>query len=198
MIVQQGIDLGTPLHETVVKRGLVELNPDIHFDLAACIGQIHPMINQRQGVYVYGQHICSMDRSTPELPMIPEYKVWTETRHRVVAQWADANKPGASMRLRIIHPGEYEYRDKREIARKGIDPSLSLRDDGAVVEYTPYIEVRGRGRVFRLGWRHTFEALLRRQVRGVTRTSLAARFGVDMLKYPVGPPDEVAAALLEE
>ena len=193
MIVQQGIDLGTPLHETVVKRGLIELNPDIHFDLAAAIGQIHPMILGRQGVYLYGRHICSMDRG-----MIPEYKVWTETRRRVVGQWADANKPGASVIFRVIHEGEYEYKDKREIARRGSDPSLSLRDDGAVVEYTPYIEVRGKGRVHRLGWRHTFEALLRRQVRGVTRMSLAARFGVDMLKYPMGPPDEVAAALLEE
>lgn len=193
MIVQQGIDLGKPLHESVIKAGLRDLNPDIHFDLAAAIGQIHPGINQRQGVYLYGQHICSMDRD-----MIPEYKIWTQHTARVPGEWADANRPGSSMKMAVIQPWETGYRDLREIARRGTDPSLTLRDDGAVVYWTVFVEQKVRGRVHRLGWRHTFEAILRKQVRGVTRSSIALRFNVDMLKYPVGPPDEVNAALLEE
>jgi hypothetical protein len=192
-IVQQGMELGRPLDEATVKTGLQEMNPDLHFDLAAAIGQIHPFINDRQGVYLYGSHICAMDRG-----MIPEYKIWTQRTIRVEGQWAEADLNTASIQWRVVRRGEEGFEDKKILATTGSDPSLMVRDDGAVVEMVPIVERKVKGRVHRLGWRHTFEALLRHQVRGVTRQSLSERFGVDMLKYPVGPPDEVSAALLEE
>ena len=55
-----------------------------------------------------------------------------------------------------------------------------------------------RDRVFRLGWRYTFERLVMANVPGVTRESLGEKFGVDMHKYPVGAPDEVQAFMTEE
>lgn len=192
-IVQQGMEFGRPLDEADVKAGLQEMNPDIHFDLAGAIGQIHPFINQRQGVYLYGRHLCAMDRG-----IIPEYKIWTQRTIRVEGQWADADLSTSSIQWRVLRRGEDDFEDKKRVAMTGADPSLMVRDDGAVVEMIPIVEMKVKGRVHRLGWRHTFEALLRHRVRGVTRQSLSERFGVDMLKYPVGPPDEVSAALLEE
>jgi len=193
MLVQQGIEFGTPLDEVTVKTGLREMNGDIHFDLAAAIGQTHPFINDRQGVYIYGRHLCSMDRG-----IIPEFKIWTQRTIRLEGQWAEADQSNASIQFRVLSRGDEGFEDKRDIAKTGFDPSLTIRDDGAIVEMVPVVERKVKGRVHRLGWRHTFEALLRLQVRGVTRSSLSQRFAIDMLKYPVGSPDEVASALLEE
>ena len=55
-----------------------------------------------------------------------------------------------------------------------------------------------RGRCLRVGWRHTFEGILRFGVPGVTRESLSAKFHVDMYKVPIGPIEELVAALVEE
>jgi hypothetical protein len=55
-----------------------------------------------------------------------------------------------------------------------------------------------RGRVVQLGWRHTFERIINANVPGATREAIGAKFKVDMLKFPVGAPDELIAALVEE
>lgn len=62
---------GESMDETKLKNGLRTLNPDIHFDMGACLGKYHPHIDRWQGIFLYGKHICSMDRGA-----IPEYNVW--------------------------------------------------------------------------------------------------------------------------
>jgi len=55
-----------------------------------------------------------------------------------------------------------------------------------------------RGRVIMLGWRHTFERLINANIPGITRDSLMVKFGVDLLKFPCGAPEEIRAELMEE
>ena len=63
-------EFGKSLDSTLIERGLMELCPDIHFDLAACIGQWHPGILYRKGVYHKGLHVCGLDRG-----IVPEFKL---------------------------------------------------------------------------------------------------------------------------
>lgn len=193
LATQTGIALGHPIHESTIKAGLRELNPGLHFDLAAATGQLHPFIHQRQGVYFQGQHLCSMDRG-----MIPEVKQFGVRSMRVPAEWWEADKDDVSIEWVTIRPEMPGYRDLRELADKQLDCNYALRDDGSLMKMQPMKTIKARGRCITLGWRHTFEGILRHGLSGVNRMTLGAKFGVDMLKYPVGPPEEVAAALLEE
>ena len=62
---------GTRIDEVVFKRGLQELNPDLHFDLGGAHNLYHPGIAERQGVFLRGKHICSMDRG-----LLPEFTIY--------------------------------------------------------------------------------------------------------------------------
>jgi len=62
---------GETMHEDRLKDGLKSLNPDIHFDMGGNLDIYHPRIDDWQGVFVNGRHICSMGRGT-----LPEYDVW--------------------------------------------------------------------------------------------------------------------------
>jgi len=62
---------GNMIHETVLKRGLKELCPDVHFDMAAALNIWHPRIDEWQGIYVNGRHVGSMDRGS-----IPEFTIY--------------------------------------------------------------------------------------------------------------------------
>lgn len=62
---------GTCIDEVVFKRGLQELNPDLHFDLGGAHDIWHPGISERQGVFFKGKHICSMDRGS-----LPEFSIY--------------------------------------------------------------------------------------------------------------------------
>jgi len=63
---------GQTMTEHAIKSGLQKLNQHIHFDLGAAINKNHPRIDEWQGVFINGQHLCSMDRGVS----IPEYDVW--------------------------------------------------------------------------------------------------------------------------
>jgi hypothetical protein len=193
VITQSGPDFGRTLDSVTVIEGLLDLCPGLHFDLAACIGQIHPYINDRQGVYYQGRHICSMDRGT-----IPEYKIWNVRTVVAEVPWHDADKDGVSIRFDRIWPWEDGFDDLWERASRGGDPALSITAGGRLLRLRCLKAIKAPGTVLRVGWRHTFERILQFGVPGVTRQSLSAKFGVDMLKYPVGPPDEVLAALTQE
>jgi len=62
---------GYCIDEVVFKRGLQEMNPDIHFDLGGNHDIFHPGILERQGVFLNGKHICSMDRG-----VLPEFSIY--------------------------------------------------------------------------------------------------------------------------
>jgi len=62
---------GNCIDEVVFKNGLKELNPDLHFDLGGAHDIWHPGISERQGVFLNGRHICSMDRGS-----LPEFSIY--------------------------------------------------------------------------------------------------------------------------
>lgn len=192
-ITQAGPVYGQVLDSFVIETGLRELCPDLHFDLGGKHNQLHPFINQRQGVYYKGNHVCSMDRG-----MVPEFKLWTVKWAKVPVGWEDADKDDVSIQYRVVHPWEPEFMELYEKASKGNLPEYQLLDDGRLIHAHCVADRKVCDRVALVGWRHTFERLLHHQVPGITRESLAKKFGVDMWKYPVGGPTDLAAALLEE
>lgn len=191
-VTDGGTDTGKVLDSAAIVTGLQELNKDLHFDLAAAIGQQHPYINDRQGVYFYGKHLCSMDRG-----LVPEYKLYSVTKVPVEVDWADADKEGVSIRYVQVLPTDEGYEDLEQAAKRGNDPAVQMRGS-MVIRMAPVAMRPMRGTVIRLGWRHTFEGVLRHDIPGVTRKSVSEKFGVDMLKYPMGSPSELLAALVEE
>jgi hypothetical protein len=64
-------DFGQYFLEEQIKAGLLRLCPDLHFDMGGNLGLYHPRIEEWQGVFHLGRHICSMSRG-----VIPEYDVW--------------------------------------------------------------------------------------------------------------------------
>ena len=165
----------------------------MHFDLGAALGQWHPYIERRQGVFFQGSHICSMDRG-----MIPEFKAWGTQERVVPAQWAEADQSNVSIRWQIVPTSDPEYPDKWAMAKAGLANEYSVRDDGRLMFLTPFKTIQGRGKVWRLGWRHTFAAILFRQISGITHASLGAKFGIDAMAFPQGAPEDIHAALFEE
>ena len=186
-------DWGKTLDSFTVEKGLRELNADMHFDLAAAIGQVHPYINQRQGVYYKGRHLCSMDRGT-----IPEFKVWTMKEADDNVQWADADKEDSKIKYEVIHPASPAYADLYAEARKGRRDDLAIHDNGQLVRRWVAAPRMVRDRVVRVGWRHTFERIIMAQIPNVTREAIAAKFNVNMWMIPTGGPEETWAMLMEE
>jgi hypothetical protein len=72
------------------------------------------------------------------------------------------------------------------------------RPDGCIVAYTPVAYRKVRGKVVQVGWRHTLERIIHRDLPGLTREAIGKKFGFDMLKFPVGAPEELVAELVEE
>jgi hypothetical protein len=193
------VEFGKTLDSTLIETGLRDLCPGIHFDLAGCIGQVHPYVTTRQGVYFMGRHIVGMDRGP-----VPEFKIWNQIEVVGPGEWWQADLDNASIAYETVHPGMQGYEDLKIKAERGNDPALMAIKDPLsgrtkhVRKMQVKIRRKVRGRCMKLGWRHTFEALLRNELPGITRESLAAKFNVDMLLFPVGSPDELAAVLLEE
>jgi hypothetical protein len=65
-------DYGQPMHETVIKKGLQELNSELHFDMGDKLKIWHPRMDERQGIFLRGKHVCTMDRGN-----IPEFCIWS-------------------------------------------------------------------------------------------------------------------------
>ena len=114
LATQTGPEHGTTLDSATVERGLKELCPSLHFDMGAKLGIWHPKIQDRQGVFYNGGHICSMDRG-----VIPEYKLWSVSESVVEVDWAEADKDDVSIHWQRIAPGAEGYDDLKEIAQIG-------------------------------------------------------------------------------
>ena len=65
------IHFGEMMHESKLKRGLMALNPDVHFDLGAAHNIYHPRIEEWQGIFLRGRHLGTMDRG-----LIPEFTIY--------------------------------------------------------------------------------------------------------------------------
>jgi len=108
-------DFGRMISSFDIEKGLKELNPGLHFDMGGKINLSHPRIDEWQGVFYNGRHICSMSREA-----VPEFDVWW--MHKIT--------------------GERMY-------------------------------------IKQIGWRGTFEILVRKRIPGINWDSLRAKFGVD-------------------
>lgn len=183
---------GRDLDSAVIQRGLIELNKDIHFDAATKLGAWHPYQATRQGVFYHGIHICSMDRG-----IVPEFKQWSVVTKYVPVGWDEADKDDVNIQHHVIYPKDQGYMDAL-IHVMNKDMGWEYRPDGAIVEYTPVAYRKVRGKVVQVGWRHTFERIISKDLPGLTRRAIGEKFGVDMLKFPVGSPQELVAELTEE
>lgn len=186
-------DWGKTLDSTKIEVGLRELNRDIHCDMGTKIGHWHPYQESRQGVFYRGAHLCSMDRG-----IVPEFKIWSVKEYLVPVPISEAEKERVSLMYQVVPVNTPGYFDLYEEARQGKHATLDIRADGALVQLTAHEKKKMPHKVVLVGWRHTFERLLKEKIPGVTRESLGVKFGVDMYKYPVGPPEEVVQALVAE
>jgi len=191
----QMIDFG------VVQAGLGELNPEITLDAHVRRPSDYKLLLQggpndysgtRTGVYYTGNFICSIDRG-----LIPEFKLWEETMGVEEISMADIERyDNTRVAFAEILEGSEQYHAALSLAEKG-DDNYGIFN-GKVYRYQPFRETKVLGRVLRVGWRHTFEAIIRTKIPGVTRSSISEKFGVDMSKYPIGPPEELKRLLFEE
>jgi hypothetical protein len=188
-----GADFGQSLDSETIKKGLRELCSDLHFDMGTNLNHWHPMQDTRQGVFHNGRHICSMDRG-----MCPEFKVWDVQTRVVPVPLNQADQEGVRVFYSVITLDTPGYEELHLAAQKGKYEDLQVRPDGTLIRLAAHKEQKARGRVIRVGWRHTFERLILGQVPGITREALAAKFNVDMWKFPVGGPDETFAQVMEE
>jgi len=199
-------DYGQVLDYGTVTRRLRELNPDIHFDMGEALG-LYAMQNaspaaravrtRHAGVYYHGRHVASMDRGE-----IPEYKVWTVVEAAVeIPPVEAAQHEFAWTQWNEVFSDSPEYAAGCEKALTFSDGyAMETGKDGSPMlkKYRGYMMSKSRGKVLKLGWRHTFERLLFEGIPGVTRQSVAEKFGVDMMKFPIGAPEELADALIAE
>ena len=178
------------MQEHAVKAGLRQLNPDLHFDMGACLNIWHPFKDSRQNVYYLGRSIGAMDRGT-----LPEVPIWTTKRDMVEVPWNE------------VLPGEIAmYRTEGVIAnchKCKASWELLCRPDGTMIcptlcgnmglatdpvlfgwsnkpAATAHVFRSTRDRVVLVGWRHTFFKLCKAGVPGVTKETLEEKFGVNL------------------
>jgi len=186
------MSFGRTIDSAVIEKGLRELCPDLTFDPAARFGAWHPYQATRQGVFWHTEHICSMDRG-----LVPEFKQWTVITSYVPVGWEEADKPDVSIQTQTIQTTDSGYVDAM-LHLMNKTTGYSMRPDGKIVKYTPMAYRKVQGRVALVGWRHTFERIIFRNLPGLTRSAIAAKFGVDMLIYAGVPRAELYQALIEE
>ncbi len=198
--------LGVSLSSDSIQKGLRELNPDFAFDVAVnrpgdwehtlqfrSHDALEAMRKNRLPVLWRDRYISALDRG-----VVPEFKQWSVVERVVEIPWYEADKEDVSISFEIVHPWADGYVDLYLLASMGSDPGLQIMAGGGLYRMKCMGYKKVRGGIVAVGWRHTFERILRFDIPGVTRETLGLKFGVDMLKYPVGAPDELVAALVTE
>jgi hypothetical protein len=179
-------------HETL-RKGMLELCPDLQFDIAGAHGLIHPYIAERVGVFYNGIHICAMDRG-----MVPEFKIWTVKKALVPISLSEAHAKCLPIQFMEILPGSEYYDMGKEKAHKGDDAWNYDPEKNRLLRYQAFEWREAVDRIERVGWRHTFERLIAARIDGITRESIGKKFGVDMNVYPTGSPEDINLAIVME
>jgi hypothetical protein len=200
-----GVDFGKMLRFDVIERGLKELNCDISLDVPvrrssdwSYMFEFAPGADEssrrgRAAVYYGEKYICALDRGdVPEIKIYGVEPGWVSIPMSDIHKWDDSKVSY----MEILPESPYYHLALSKAQRK--DDNYTIADNGKVFLYEAMRWTKTRGPVQKLGWRHTFEALLRAKIAGVTRESLAKKFGVDMLRVPVGSRDEIHDALFAE
>jgi hypothetical protein len=201
--------LGLALDSQTIQTGLRELNKDLAFDVAvnrpgdwesvlrAPPGALNAIQKSRLPVMYANKYIVALDRG-----MVPEFKQFGVVEQVVEIPWSDADSESESLMAGIAYmqvaPHEVGYLDLMVEAMSGKRLDLTVLPGGIICRRVCRGLVKVRGRVLRVGWRHTFERLVYEDIPGISRKSLGDKFKVDMLKYPMGTPDELISALVEE
>jgi hypothetical protein len=199
------MDLGTVLQFSDVERGLKELNTDISLDVPVrrsgdwtylfkpCDEAAEANRRQRAAVYLGERYLCALDRGS-----IPEIKVYGVKDGFQAIEMNDIDRyDDSKVSYMEVLPSSPHYNAALTKAERH-DDNFTLLPDGRVFFYQPMRFAKVKGAVQKLGWRHTFEALLRKNIPGVNRSSLSSKFNVDMLCVPMGPKEEVHDALFAE
>jgi hypothetical protein len=129
--------------------------------------------------------------------LVPEFKQWSVVTRLVEVDWSQADMDDVSIQTRTYPKTDPDYLNAMlHVMAK--DLGWEMRPDGVVIQMIPVAKRKMQGRVVMVGWRHTFERIINRNLPGITRSAIAAKFNVDMMKFPIGAPHELRAALVEE
>ena len=153
--------MGRTIFDADIKAYLRECNPDIHFDMGVALNRWQPHQKRWQGVFFRGKHIVAMDRG-----MISENPIWSVKRSRV-------SKPACELTYgQMIDPMTFE--------------EFLVDDTGLEVPTGTYsIEVQERDRIIFVGWRHTLQRVLSKDIPGITKDDFERKFGIDLTFIPI-------------
>lgn len=193
--------MGYTLQEATVKAALLQMNPDLHFDMGACLGLWHPFMSTRQNVFYRGRSICAMDRGT-----LPEVPVWS-TRRELVEVPAEEVKPGeiamysvAGVNLlchKCAHVWTLPTRPVGVVICPTLCENMGSASDATLFQITDRPTMKAqvwrsvRDRVILVGWRHTFRQLIRAMLPGVTQRGLELAFAVDLSPHLLDPVEVI-------
>lgn len=176
MSVFQAIhDFGRFIPEARLKATLTSLNPGFHFDVGGNLEYPHPQMEKRQGVWLNGRHICSMDRGN-----IPEYKIWMLEPGVEDISWTDIDKhDDAQIAYMEILPTDEQYPESWlsfEAKRDGYHMDMQ----GRLFHYRACVPSMTPSYIEYVGWRHTLHRVLQQQIPGVTREALCQALGLNV------------------
>ena len=145
----------------------------------------------RQGIYWYGRYVSGMDRG-----MVTEFKVWEEEDgiEEIPPSKEGLYDDGCCTYIEIL-PTDPFY-NQALLKAQAKDDNFTLEKGGQVYKWAYFRFTKVRGRIVRVGWRHTFENVVRAGIPGVTRETVEKKFAVDLSFKPVGP--DAGAAFTEE
>jgi hypothetical protein len=182
--------MGQTMQEHRVKAGLRRLNPELHFDMGACLNLWHPFMDSRQNVFYRGDSVGAMDRRT-----LPEIPIWTMKRDMVEVHWTEV-KPGeialygsagvSAKCLKCFHSWDLGFRPKGTIFCPSLCGNIASSTDTTHFEWankmkeTAHVFRKVQDRVILVGWRHTFYRLMRAGIPGITKAALELEFGVNL------------------
>ena len=82
---------------------------------------------------------------------------------------------------------------------RDLNPELFIRpEDNKLFAYIGTVPKTVRDRVIRVGWRHTLERIVLKNIPNVTRDTLGRKFNVNLWMYPKGSPEEMWDAVIAE
>ena len=183
------MEFGNSLNFADVEKGLRELNEDISFDasvrrpadykpvLSVAASEMQDI---RCGVYWNGKYVCAVDRG-----VIPEFKIWNVRTGWLEIPMSEIEK-GETKVCWVEIPAHSEHYEAAKAMALKKDDNYAITEEGKVIRFQALRWQKIPDRVMRVGWRHTFEALLRNQIPGVTRDAIERKFKVDMKKVLVG------------
>jgi hypothetical protein len=169
-------DYGRFLPEAKLKAALVSLNSGFHFDVGGNLDFPHPFMEHRQGVYLMGRHICSMDRGN-----IPEYKIWMLEPGIEDVDWIDIDKyEDALVTYMEVLPSDGADYEQVRIAIDAKRDGYHMDMNGRVFRYSACRPSMTPSYIEYVGWRHTLYRCMTEHCPGVTREALCQALGLNV------------------